>query len=198
MSTNARFLVVTDLETTGLNQNKHEIIEIGRVVVDLREKRIVPNTSIKVYVRPENWVTHNPEAMKVNRLSLAKLLAEGVSLGVALGDFSRGIDWTQSVIASWGTDFELKFLEAAFQKTNRVVPYTYKSVDIRSWAFLPLAMAGWEEYPGLQEACEIYGIDMDPELLHDAEYDARKTAELAIYLLTDYDVEAVTTGSYLS
>ena len=54
-------------------------------------------------------------------------------------------------------------------------------------------MAGWEEYPGLREACEIYGIDMDPELLHDAEYDARKTAELAIHLLTDYnfDVEVV-------
>lgn len=183
MSVKARYYVVTDLETTGLDPRQHEIIQISRCVVDKLDRTIVPGTLITNYVHPQRWETRTPRAMEVNKITKERLELEGIPLREALGNFCRGINWSKSVLAAWGIDFELKFLQAAFDSTGRVVPFPYQAFDVRSAAELVHAAERREDYLGLGEACDYFGVTFSPELAHDAEYDALMTAYLAVELL---------------
>ena len=183
MATIARYWAVTDLETTGLREGTHEIVQIARVVVDPVNRRIVPALTVNQYVKPTRWDQRNPKAMEINGLTREKLDAEGIDLYVALGDWCRGLNWEETAVAAWGNDFELKFLTEAFETTRRVVPFPYKTLDIRSLAHLRRAQRNQVDYLSLGEACEYYGVPFDSDKAHDALYDATKTAELTIELL---------------
>jgi DNA polymerase III alpha subunit (gram-positive type) len=100
-----------------------------------------------------------------------------------LEDFGRGVNWNETVLAAWGADFETKFLQDAFRRIDRVVPFTFKVIDVRSLGHLPRAKLGLTEYLGLGEACDYYGVAFDSGKAHDALYDTTKTAELALALL---------------
>lgn len=180
----ARYLVVTDFETTGLDENKHSIIQVARVVYDAIERRAVPGSFLNLYVWPvDNWESRSQEAMAVNRIPQDLLEAQGVPLDEALRQFCTGVDWTRSVIAAWGNDFEMKFLKAAFQSTGRVRPYTYKSFDVRSAAFLLMLHYSREEYLGLEEAARYFDIPVEPDRVHDAAYDVELTCAVLDRLL---------------
>ncbi len=180
---NARFHAIIDLETTGLNPTRHEIIQMARVVVDTLDRRILPELTLSRYVKPIFWETRSKEAMDVNKISKRVLDTEGFMLGQALGDLMRGVDWSQTVLASWGTDFELKFLEVAHNKTRRVCPYPYQSFDIRSAVHYERMRRRMTEYLSLGKSCEYFGVDYDSTLAHDALYDAQVTANLEVTIL---------------
>ncbi len=179
----ARYHCVIDLETTGLSPIRHEIIQMARVVVDTLDRRIIPELTLSRYVRPIYWDKRSKEAMEVNKISKRVLNMEGFTLSDALGELMRGVDWSQTVLASWGTDFELKFLEAAHNRTNRVCPYPYQSFDIRSAVQYERMRRRLTEYLSLGKSCEYFGVDYDPNLAHDALYDAQVTANLEVTLL---------------
>ena len=181
--TNARYWCVTDLECTGLEPKRHEIIQIARVVIDTVEKTIIPGLMTSEYILPTRWDQRDHEAMKVNELTIEKLQAEGISATLALRDFSSGVNWSETVLAAWGVDFETKFLRDAFQRIDRVVPFTFKVIDVRSLGHLPRAKLGFTDYMGLGESCDYYGVPFDSGKAHDALYDATKSAELALALL---------------
>ncbi len=179
----SRYWVVTDLETSGLDESRHEIIQIARVVVDTVNRCIVPGMDTVNYVRPSNWVSRSRESDLIHKISLDTLSSEGVHIGEALGNWSRGIDWSQSVLAAWGADFEQKFLSRAYKLSGRILPYSYKTIDVRSQFQLEQARNRIVEYEGLETACHLYGLEFNSLLAHDALYDTMKTAELAIELL---------------
>ncbi len=181
--TEARYHCVIDLETTGLNTIRHEIIQMARVVVDTLDRRILSELTLSRYVKPAHWNMRSKEAMDINKISMRTLDSQGLELSEALGDLMRGVDWSQTVLASWGTDFELKFLEAAHNKTNRVCPYPYQSFDIRSAIHYERMRRRLTEYLSLGKSCEYFGVDYDPNLAHDALYDAQVTANLEVTLL---------------
>ena len=181
--TNARYWCVTDLECTGLEPERHEIIQIARVVIDTVEKTIIPGMTTSEYIQPTRWDQRDHEAMNVNGLTIEKLQSEGISAKLALRDFGSGVNWSETVLAAWGVDFETKFLRDAFRRIDRVVPFTFKVVDVRSLGQLPRVKLGFKDYLGLGESCDYYGIPFDGGKAHDALYDATKTAELALALL---------------
>jgi len=181
--TNARYWCVTDLECTGLEPDRHEIIQVARVVIDTIEGEIIPDLTMSEYIQPTRWDQRDSQAIRVNGLSLKKLQAEGVPSKLALEDFGRGVNWNETVLAAWGSDFETKFLQDAFRRIDRVVPYIFKVIDVRSLGHFPRARLGYTEYLGLGESCDYYGVPFDSGLAHDALYDATKTAELALALL---------------
>ena len=183
--TNARYWCVADLECTGLEPERHEIIQIARVVIDTVEKTIIPGLTMSEYIQPTRWGQRDHAAMKVNGLTIQKLQAEGISAKLALEDFGRGVNWNETVLAAWGADFETKFLQDAFRRIDRVVPFTFRVIDVRSLGHLPRARLGLTEYLGLGEACEYYGVPFDSGKAHDALYDTTKTAELALALLKE-------------
>ena len=183
LPTIARYWCVTDLETTGLEHTRHEIIQIARVVIDTVDLNIVANLTISQYVQPNQWDHRDEAAMAVNGITLSKLQAEAVSPDQALAEFCQDVNWDETVLAAWGADFETKFLREAFSQMGRDVPFHYKVIDVRSLAHLPRASLGYTEYLGLGESCEYYAVHFDRGREHDALYDATKTAEVALALL---------------
>ena len=181
--TNARFWCVADLECTGLEPERHEIIQIARVVIDTVEKTMIPDLTMSEYILPMRWDQRDHAAMKVNELTFEKLHAEGISAKRALTDFASKVHWSETVLAAWGVDFETKFLRDAFRRIDRVVPFTFKVIDVRSLGHLSRAKQGLTDYMGLGESCDYYGVSFDSSKAHDALYDATKTAELALALL---------------
>ena len=181
--TNARYWCVTDLECTGLEPERHEIIQIARVVIDTVEKTIIPELTMSEYILPTRWDQRDHAAMRVNELTIKKLQTEGISAKLALEDFGNRVNWSETVLAAWGVDFETKFLRDAFRRVDRVVPFTFKVIDVRSLGHIPRAKLGFTDYMGLGESCDYYGVPFDSGKAHDALYDATKTAELALALL---------------
>ncbi len=179
----ARYWCVTDLECTGLEPERHEIIQVARVVIDTVDKIMIPGQSMSEYIQPTRWNQRDQKAMEVNGLTLGKLQAEGIPAKLALEDFGRGVDWKETVLAAWGADFKTKFLQDAYRRIDRVVPFTFKVIDVRSLGHFPRAKLGFTEYLGLGESCDFYGVPFDSTKAHDALYDATKTAELALALL---------------
>lgn len=182
----ARYLAVTDFETTGLDESRHEIIQVARVVFDLKTREVVPESSINLYVLPSHWETGSQKARDIHKITLDDLKRDGIPLNEALAVFSKGVSWRQTVVAAWGTDFEMKFLEAAFKSTNRVKPFSYKSFDVRSFAYGMLSsLLGTFKYRGLADTAEVLGIYVDRSRVHDAMYDVHLTCEVLKYVLPD-------------
>ncbi len=183
--TEARYHVVTDLETTGTDPTHHDIIQLARTVVDVVERRIVPNSSMSVYVVPARWNNRSQKSMIINKISLDTLEKYGRLLPEALKMWCTGVNWDQSVVSAWGTDFEMKFLHAAFRTARRVGPYSRQSFDVRSMAHTPRMQAGHTKYLGLSEAARWYGLPVDDSRVHDAEYDVSLTCDIFLHLLQD-------------
>lgn len=181
----ARYWAVADLETTGLNPDKHEIIQIARVVVDIVDRCYVSGSLVHNFIVPSHWETHDSAAIKINRITLEYLKRNGVSLADALKRFSQGINWENTALASWGIDFELKFLASAFKETGRPVPYHYQAMDIRSQFQLQAAKTRCTTLAHLSDACKAYEIEFSPLLAHSAVYDANITADVLLAMLGD-------------
>ena len=179
MGKEARFWVVTDLETLGLNPEKHDIVQIARVVIDIASLSIVPHSGISTYVKPARWHNATGEALNTHKISYETAM-EGLLLPEALGEWCRDIDWSQSVLAAWGIDFESKFLTRAFLATKRIRPFDYRTIDIRTLCHGPRAAIGYIDYLGLADTCKKLDIPFDKDNAHDALYDAWKTAEVAV------------------
>ena len=179
----ARYHCIVDLETTGLSPFRNEIIQMARVVVDTLDRRIIPELTLSRYITPMAWHTRTKEAMDINKISKRVLDIQGVALSEGLGDLMRGVNWEETVLASWGTDFELKFLDAAHNKTNRVRPYPYQSFDVRSAVHYERMRRRLTEYLSLGKSCEYFGVDYDSSLAHGALYDAQVTANLEVTTL---------------
>jgi DNA polymerase III epsilon subunit-like protein len=180
----ARFWVVTDLETSGIDAARHDILQIARTVIDISTQDYVPGSFISTYVKPVRWVGRDPEAMAVNKLSWDVLAKDGVSLAEAISMFEEGIDWEQAVVASWGYDFEKAFLDRAYRLLGRTASFGYKGIDIRSMAYLSLAAKGVLVYPGLKEAASLYGVVVGSDAnWHDAGFDVEMASEVVFKLL---------------
>ena len=182
-STIAKYWCVTDLETTGLDSQRNEIIQIARVVIDTVDEYIVGTSTMSHYVQPKRWDQRDAAAMAVNGITLSQLQAEAIPPDQALAKFCQDVNWDETVLAAWGADFETKFLRESFRQVGRDVPFHYKVIDVRSLGHLPRARMGFTEYLGLGESCDYYSVPFDRGRAHDALYDATKTAELALALL---------------
>ena len=58
----ARYWCVTDLECTGLEPERHEIIQVARVVIDTVEGEIIPSLTMSEYILPTRWEQRDPQA----------------------------------------------------------------------------------------------------------------------------------------
>ena len=99
--------VVVDLETTGLDARKHEIIEIG--LLKVRQKQIMDR--YQVLIKPERMLS--PMIENFTGITNALLGEEGKSLPEVLPDIRAFIG--KDVLVGHNVIFDVDFLNQAFQ-----------------------------------------------------------------------------------
>jgi DNA polymerase III subunit epsilon len=98
--------VVLDLETTGLNPYRNEIIEIGAIKVDVASLNF---PTFQVLVKPEKKIPR--EATEINGITQEMVEKDGVVLAEALNNFREFVGDLPFV--TYNADFDMKFLWCA-------------------------------------------------------------------------------------
>lgn len=151
-------LAIIDLETTGLDPLKHEIIEVGIVLCDSAPPfgNIVSTVDFKV--KPEHPETGEPKAFEVNGYS-AKKWKDACSLKEAMEAVAMHCEGY--TMMSFNISFDYGFLSAAFNQTGVRETMTRHKLDLLTlaWAHIPQhKVSSWK----LKFVCAALGIEPEP------------------------------------
>lgn len=166
-----RHLVFIDLETTGLDVTKHEIIEIGCMIVNGENFEILEEYSAKV--KPEHIETADEGALKLTGYTDEKW-SDSIDLKVALDQvfqMTKG-----GMISGWNVAFDWAFIEAAFRKSKIESNFNYHKVDVQAIAYAVLYKNKEINNLRLRSIAVHYGFDLGD--VHGAMEDIRITFEV--------------------
>ncbi|MCL5774968.1 MAG: 3'-5' exonuclease [Patescibacteria group bacterium] len=173
-------LLIVDTELTGLDAEKHEIIQLAGILLD--RKTLKEKASFASYVRPVKWSNRDPEAMKVNKLEFVRLKNAPV-LKKVIRDFAKKFHPEKVLLTAYVGWVDKRFLLKAFEKTGTKWAYDYHYMDIWSLAYVSLAKKGQlknaKEFAGfnMENLLKKYNISL-PGSHHDALFDCRAEAEI--------------------
>lgn len=119
-----------DLEMSGLEPIKHEILEIGIVRVGQPGLEVLEEWSIKV--RPEHMETADPESLKVIGWT-AEAWDDAVPLQEAMKQCVQKV--AGHILAGWNVAYDWAFLEVAMQQTGIATSVHKRILDVQSFAY---------------------------------------------------------------
>lgn len=125
--------IVLDLETTGLNPERHEIIEIGAIRCNLGSDT---HATFQTLVKPKKKVPRR--ITKLTGISQEMVDDEGLQLVDVLTEF---VEFIQDLpLVTFNADFDMEFLQNAAKRNGLVItnPYTCAlRLARRAWPGLP-------------------------------------------------------------
>jgi len=163
-------LAFIDIETTGLNLTKHEIIEIG-CVLTTPTLQVIEEFELKI--KPEHIENADSVSLKVNHYN-EESWKDAYNLEKAIKIFSKKAK--DCIMVGHNVAFDSGFLEYTFNKTNLANNMHYHKLDTISIAWAKLHKEPDLEHFSLRELCVRFGIKN--ERSHTALSDARATFEL--------------------
>ncbi len=160
-------MIILDLETTGLNPDIHEIIEIGAVKVESGE-------IFSVKVLPTRIVDADPVALKVNGYS-DEAWENATPLFAALAQLNAFVGSDKPHMMAYNVSFDKAFLEKAYGTEGVEVEYPF---DRRALDLMSIACWEFRTDPcSLKYACISLGIDPE-DAVHNALAGALKAREV--------------------
>lgn len=119
-------LLMIDIESTGTDVTKHEIIQIAGLLLD--KKTLKVKKTFSTYVKPENWKSRDPEAMAICNITWDQV-KNAPSLKSVLQKFVKTFG-SDSIITTYGGNLDVIFLPAAFRKTKVKYPFEYHTFNM--------------------------------------------------------------------
>src|SRR3989344_8266492 len=159
-----------DIELTGLDLAKHEIIEIGCVVAT-PDFKILEEFELKI--KPERISDADPVSLRISHYNPAEW-ESARTLAEAMKIFSEKTK--DCIMVGQNVAFDSAFLEYAFTKTGIKNSMHYHKLDTISIAWAKLHKEPDLEHFYLRDLCARFGIKN--ERAHTALSDARATFEL--------------------
>jgi DNA polymerase III epsilon subunit family exonuclease len=163
-------LAFVDIETTGLDLIKHEIIEIGCVLT-------TPNLEVieefEIKIKPKRIEDADPTSMKINHYN-SKQWEKAYTLEKAMKIFISKVEG--AIMVGQNVAFDSGFLEYAFAKTGIGNTMHYHKLDTIALAWAKLHKDSELVHFSLREMCLRFGIEN--LRAHTALSDARATFEL--------------------
>lgn len=185
--------VVIDVETTGVDLNKHGILEIAAVLVNYDENnKLVLGAKELWHIEPFANAVIDPKAMAVNQIDhthpfrFAK--EESVALTELFNFIAEAVKATQcrrAILVGHNAHFDLNFILTAAKRCD--IP----KVPLHAFTCLDTATLGGLAYGKtvLAKAIRQAGIEFDKKAAHSALYDAEKTAELFCQIVNEADAK---------
>lgn len=177
--------VAFDLETTGLNNQKDEIIEIGAVkfTVTVEKGRVVPKLEkeFETFVKPNMLIP--AEASNVNHI-YDKDVQDAPAVGEAIKKFTAFCGQS-SILIAHNANFDASFLRVAYQKNPQIIPGNpvIDSLAI-SKAILPEASSHkLGILAGMFQRRDEINMKIESDKMHRAVYDCLMLMEVFVALL---------------
>lgn len=172
-------ILLIDLETTGLDASKHEIIQLGAVLLDgktLKEKKV-----FNTFIRSTGWKNRDPESMLVNGISKDQL--EGApSLKEVIKEFEELFPSGKVILAYYGGPVDMDFLRAAYKKLKKIWKFDYHYFNLWGLFFSYLAsrnkLRNQKKFTGFSLDDFMKEFKLKSENRHDALEDCRIEAEI--------------------
>lgn len=161
---------IIDLETTGTDASRHEIIEIGAVIFDSSSPGTVVYT-MDVRVKPKHVETGDPGAFKVNGY-VEEEWKDARPLEEALQELQQAAHG--AVFMAYNVCFDWAFIDAAYKAAGIRNPFNYHKLCLMTYA--------WSRRPQatslkLRDMCAALGIAPEPEV-HRALNGAKRAFEV--------------------
>ncbi len=166
-------LAFVDTETTGLDSFKHELIEIGVVLVRQENGKLEVIEEFDLQIHPTRISDADPQALRVNQYDPSQW-KDAYTLKEAMAIFSQKTKDT--IMVAHNIAFDYSFLDKAFKQTGTVNQMHYHKLDTISIAYGLLKNEKDVDHFSLHELCKYFGIENKKE--HRALSDARATFEL--------------------
>lgn len=180
-------LFFIDVETGGLTEQEHDIVEIAvyrmqhrRRDRPLHEQELFCVDMLHRYVLPKFPVT--PDAAAINGYSEELWEQRGA---VPMWDVFPDIDrlLAGATPAGWNPAFDMRFLTQAYDRANRAMPkHDYHLVDVSNLVW-PMVVAGTLPGQSLRYATRHFGLG---EQKHTAKDDLDKTVSIYVRLMSAY------------
>jgi DNA polymerase III epsilon subunit-like protein len=169
-------MIVVDIETTGVDPQKHQMVSIGAVDYDTGETFY---GECRIY-KFDEWTQ---EALNINGFTLEQIHDEKKQTPFEL--YERFVKWASprsSMLAGHNIGgFDLQFLKQAQcrGRKNTTFPFRYQTVDLHSVAF-----SRFKKSYSMSKICQMLGIKPEPEI-HNALTGAQKEYECFKILLAE-------------
>ena len=163
-------LAFIDIETTGLNVIRSEIIEIGCVITTPKLKVI---EKFELKIKPKHIENANPISLKITHYNEADW-ADAYVLEDAFKILSKKVK--DCIMIGQNVSFDASFLEYTFAKIKLKNIMHYHRLDTISIAWAKLHKKPGITHFSLRELCKHFGIKN--ERAHSALSDAYATYEL--------------------
>lgn len=152
-----RNIAFTDLEMSGLDPKKHEIIEMGLILADAQTLEILERLNLKI--QPEDLASADPASLVFNGYSNEEW-TDAVSLKDAMTEYAR---LTQGALfAAWNSPYDWSFIVQAFYKTGLQNSMDYHTLDVFTAGYEKLAHNPDVEVFKLSGLCKYFGIPKEP------------------------------------
>lgn len=151
-------IAIVDVETSGLDPQKHEILEIGMVLFDADTLKTIDALDLRV--KPEHPETGDPKAFVVNGYN-KKDWSDCMDLTLAMTIFKARTE--DATFCAHNVIFDWSFIQAASEKTGVPLNFDYHKLDLLSlaWAKIPHGkMQSWS----LKTVCTYLGIPPEPKI----------------------------------
>lgn len=171
-------LAFIDVETTAIDNETGEIIELGLVLTKLKDDTLTVVDQMDVKIHPKHIETAEPAALRVNGYNEADWLF-AVSLEDAMRTFAEKTEG--AVFVAHNLTFDYGFIDKAFKKTGVENKMHYHKIDTIALAFGILFNQDDMNKLSLRGLCEYYSIEN--KKAHSAFADAYATYEVFKKLL---------------
>lgn len=150
-------IAFTDLEMTGVDPLRHEIIEIGLVIADRTTLEVRAELDIKV--KPQHLETADPASLAFAGYREEEW-KDASPLPNALKEYAQLVHG--SIFAAWNAPYDWIFLASAFRKTGIENPLDYHTLDVFSLAFEKLGTKPDANVFRLPKLCRYLDIPKEP------------------------------------
>lgn len=172
-------LAFTDTETTGLDENQHEIIEIATIIYDPETDTVLDEWEKKI--APAHLETAQSEALKINGYAENPDLYTG-RLKPTLIKFNSLVK--DCAIVGQNIDFDLRFLVKSMRENDIKPNWNHRrKLDLMSLAW-PVVKDSEINGLGLFDLCNFFGISNVGA--HSALIDCRRAYEVYRCLMKIY------------
>jgi len=185
--------VVVDVETGGFDCNRHALLEIAAVLLEIDEMgRLTPGQTICAHVMPAEGMELDPKSLEVNGIipdhpfRLAKPEAE--ALEYVFNPVRRAMkkqDCQRAILVGHNAHFDLGFINAASARCG------YKRTPFHSFSvFDTVTLAGMAYgQTVLARAVQAAGFAWDNNQAHGAVYDSEQTARLFCRIINEWSLQ---------